>query len=371
MKGDPANSAETCRGRRCVEIKSRAPFIVPLFIPQRGCPHQCVFCNQQAITGTPRQRLTLPEAQKGIDAFLGYRRDPGRFTEIAFFGGNFLGLKRTELEDYLDLAAGYVTRGAVQGIRFSTRPDTIREARLDLLKTFPVTTVELGAQSMDNQILTRVRRGHRAEDTQAAVRRLRAQGYRVGLQLMVGLPGETRNGSLQGAQRLADLKPDFVRIYPTLVLRGSPLAEWYQRGEFQPLSLADAVAWVKPLYRLFKRQHIPVIRMGLPASRELTPENDLLAGPHHPAFGELVRTALFYDRAEQLLHHYQRPRTHIVFRLNPRSESQFRGIASRNLAGLQKQYGIGQIRIMKDPDLARDALMLESSPIPPILPVPE
>jgi len=341
------------------EKQDKPPFIIPVFIPHGGCPHRCVFCDQSAITGTPLHRPDPAKTRRDIDTFLHYRRDPGRFTEIAFFGGNFLGLGSTDQQNYLRLAGEYQTRGMIHGIRFSTRPDTITKQSLDFIESFPVTTVELGAQSMDDTILARAGRGHRAADTRRAVAHIQQRGYRVGLQMMAGLPGDTRGSVLESGRRLAALLPAFVRIYPTVVLKGSPLAAWYRDGRYRPLDLDTAVDWVKALYTLFARRSIRVIRMGLPASRELDREDTLLAGPYHPAFGHLVQAALFYDRAVRLLDACPETKNRATFRLHPRSASQFRGLANSNLAKLKENYGITDIRITPDECLSRDALLLE------------
>jgi histone acetyltransferase (RNA polymerase elongator complex component) len=196
---------------------SKRPFIVPVFLPHAGCPHRCLFCNQHATTG---QEDTLPSARtvrKTITDFLAHRRDPTRFTEISFYGGNFLGLPPEQIQLLLATAAAFVHKGRVNGIRFSTRPDTIDAKRLDLIAPYPVTTIELGVQSMQDDVLERSARGHTADDTRRAVALLAGRPYALGLQMMVGLPGDTTASALATARQLAGLSPDFVRIYPAVV----------------------------------------------------------------------------------------------------------------------------------------------------------
>ena len=204
-----------------------------------------------------------------IHQFLGYKNDRRRPVQISFFGGNFLGLKTESIKFYLALAAEFVERGDVDSIRFSTRPDTVDLRRLDIIADYPVATVELGVQSMDDHVLALARRGHSAADTTRAVHQLKEHEFNIGLQIMVGLPGDTEALSLITAEKIAALRPDFVRIYPTVVVKNSQLAGWYQNGTYAPLSLEEAVARVKKLYLLFKKHNIRVIRMGLQASEEL------------------------------------------------------------------------------------------------------
>ena len=184
---------------------------------------------------------------------------------MSFYGGNFLGLESPKILSLLAEADRFARSGAVDSIRFSTRPDTITPERLDLVSGFPVATVEIGAQSMDDGVLAQSRRGHSAEDTRTAVRRLKARGLEVGLQMMVGLPGDTPEKALETAREIAALSPDFVRIYPTLVLKNSRLATWYHQGRYAPLSLDAAVSDVADFYAFFSLRRIPVIRMGLQA----------------------------------------------------------------------------------------------------------
>jgi len=272
------------------------PFIVPVFIPHAGCPHQCLFCNQRATTG---RSATFPQAgsiRAEIDRFLAYRRDKRRPTEISFYGGNFLGLSPDRIADLLDLAADYVRCAAADGIRFSTRPDTIDPERIELITNYPVTTVELGVQSMRDDVLALCRRGHTSTDVRDAVAGLRTlPELRLGLQMMIGLPGDSEAGALDSAVRIADLGPDFTRIYPTLVLEGSPLARWYSQGRYTPLSLTAAVDLARRISGIFQSRGIPVIRMGLQPTEELSTSAALIAGPFHPAFGDLVHSAAWLD----------------------------------------------------------------------------
>ncbi len=264
------------------------PFIIPIFLPHGGCPHQCVFCNQVSITGSSYRAIDLKQIHSQIKRFLTYREKKRRPIQISFYGGNFLGLRASRIKPLLDLATEFVKQGQVDSIRFSTRPDTISPKSVDLIKSYPVKTVELGVQSMDDQVLVLAGRGHSAAETVQAVQLLSAHELEIGLQMMVGLPGDSEASSLITAEKIAALKPDFVRIYPTVVVQNSQLARWYQSGIYTPLSLEQAVIRVKTLYRYFKGHNIKIIRMGLQASADLEAGQSILAGPYHPAFGHMV-----------------------------------------------------------------------------------
>ncbi len=341
------------------ELHKHRPFIIPIFLPHAGCPHQCVFCNQIPITGTERP-VPEPEAVRHqIQEYLGYKKENRKSIQIAFFGGNFLGLTADEIKSWLELAVEFASRGLVDGIRFSTRPDTIDTARLDILENYPVSTVELGAQSMDDRVLTQSGRGHTASDTIAAVASLKKRGLGVGLQMMVGLPGDSETGALASARKIADLRPDCVRIYPTVVVADSRLAKWYQQGQYQPLSLEDAVTLVKKVCLLFRQEGINVIRMGLQAAEDLAEGSTILAGPHHPAFGHLVYSEIFYDKALAVIESAGTIKDTLTIRVNPRSISKMRGLNNSNIKNLIKKFRFNSVEVRPDDSLAEDEVRIQ------------
>lgn len=335
------------------------PLIIPVFIPHAGCPHQCVFCDQHAITGFHSPLLTAESAAEYIRYFLAYRQPYHSPVQISFFGGNFLGLKDAALRLLLDTAAQFVKNDAVDGIRFSTRPDSITPHHIDILRDFPVQTIELGVQSMDDGVLERSRRGHTSRDTEAACKALQHEGYEVGLQMMVGLPGDSQATALTTAARIVDLAPDFVRIYPTLVLKNSRLAVWYHQGRYQPLSLEAGVSLVKQAYRLFRLKGIPVIRMGLQASEAFDDRNDILAGPYHPAFGHLVHSELFFDMAAAELAAASTPIPKAKLFVHPASLSKMRGLKNANLTRLKAIFQINSIELLPDSSLPKEDLRVK------------
>jgi len=338
--------------------RRNTPFIVPVFIPQQGCPHQCVFCNQKAITGHPAQWPCLKQLKVEAEKYLSYNNFQ-KPSIMAFYGGNFLGLSREKIENLLILAQDFVDKGKIQGIRFSTRPDTVSEMQLKILDNFAITEIELGVQSMDDRVLDLCQRGHGAADTIKAVKRLKKRGYKTGLQLMMGLPGQNEKSVFDTAKQAAALLPDFVRIYPTIVFNHSLLASWYRKGKYQPLSLKEAVYQAKNIYLFFRQWGIPVIRMGLQSSPELADKNIALAGPYHPAFGHLVFSAIFFDLMHAFLLKKPPENRQVKIAGNPRCISQVRGIRNENIRKLKNHFELDEIKTTCDPALSPDGLFID------------
>jgi histone acetyltransferase (RNA polymerase elongator complex component) len=278
---------------------NRKHFTIPIFVPEAACPFQCVFCDQKRITG----KLKAPdqqETEKIIEEHL-KTLPKDSFIEIGFFGGSFTGIPLKEQERYLKTAYDYMKSGKVHGIRLSTRPDYIDQEKLDLLKRYRVSAVEIGAQSLDALVLKKAGRGHTAGDVSAASRMVREAGFQLGLQMMLGLPGDTIGKSIRTAKSIVRLQADFVRIYPTLVIRGTALEKMALAGSYTPLSMEEAVKWSAAVVKVFDKAGIPIIRLGIHPSEGLITKTSLSAGPFHPAFRELVETTLWKEKLRPLL----------------------------------------------------------------------
>jgi len=337
------------------------PFIVPVFLPNIGCPHKCVFCNQSAITGVKQKIPSSEEIGLQINRFLNYKGRNRSLVQISFFGGNFLGLKIDFIKSLLREATKFVIEGRVDSIRFSTRPDTIDYERLDILEEFPVATVEIGVQSMDDKVLCLAGRGHTSSDTEKAVSILKERNYEIGLQMMIGLPGDDGSMSLYSAKKIAALSPDFVRIYPTLVLKNSILSGWYKEGKYTPLSLKKSVTLAKDIYLIFKEKKIRVIRMGIQASEHFERETTILAGPYHPAFGHLVHSEIFLDMASSIIESEGIDSCDSVeIKVHPRSVSKIRGIKNFNVKILKEMFNIKSLEIIPHHSLAEDAIIINA-----------
>ena len=271
---------------------------IAFFIPHLGCPHCCSFCDQRAISGnasapSPESvRKTLEEAFAAIE--------DRENCEIAFFGGSFTAIPKEQMLSYLKIAQPFCGEGGFGGIRVSTRPDAVDEEILLLLKEHGVTVIELGAQSMRDEVLIKNGRGHTAKDVRDAARRVKAKDFSLGLQMMVGLPGDTNPGdALFTAEELIALKPDFVRIYPAVILPHTQMAKWFQSGEYIPMWLDTAVSVCAELLLRFGAAKIPVIRLGLHDSPDVAQNH--IGGIYHPAFRELCESKIWLDRMTALL----------------------------------------------------------------------
>ncbi len=257
---------------------------VSIFVPHVGCPHQCSFCDQRSISSAafvPDGAFVRTQCQNALETFSG---DPAK-AQIAFFGGSFTAIPETMMTELLEAACEYVGEHGFDSIRVSTRPDAITPEILNVLKKYHVRSVELGAQSMNDRVLALNLRGHTAQDVEKASRMIRDFGFELGLQMMVGLYGENAKDALLTAEKLAALHPDTVRIYPTVVLKNTRLAEWYAEGKYLPPATEEIVDVCAELLDFFEENNIPVIRLGLHDSPTL--RGARVAGVYHPALREL------------------------------------------------------------------------------------
>ncbi len=335
---------------------SQRHFIMPIFIPHMGCPYHCVFCNQPSITGT-KAHISPNAIVERINDQL--RAQPGKAgrREIAFYGGNFTGIDKKAQIQLLSAVQPLIQKGLIDSVRVSTRPDYIDPQALGLLREYGVKTVELGVQSMVNEVLRCSRRGHTADDILRAAELLHGGGFEVGFQIMVGLPGDNARRNGQTVDRVIRIKPHFVRIYPTLVLKGTVLETWYRSGRYIPLSLREALDLCKSAFLKFHRAGIPIIRLGLQSSPELEKEDCVIAGPYHPAFGHLVESSLFYDMASCLMGKSRRSPI-LRARVSPSDLSNIRGQKNENLHQLKERFGLSDIQIEVDEGQARGSLTL-------------
>lgn len=273
-------------------------YIIPIFVPHLGCPNDCIFCNQKSISGQ-KTNMTKEKAKKIIDDYLKSMTDENAQIEIAFFGGSFTAIETERQEELLQTAYEYIKSGKVESIRVSTRPDCIDKEILKRLKKYKVKTIELGVQSTNDYILKRANRGHTFEDVKKASKLIRWYGFKLGHQMMVGLPESTRIDEINTAKALVKLKPKMIRIYPVLVVKNTKLEEEYKQGIYEPLSVVQAVEICKEIVRIFADKKIDIIRIGLQSTDEISdPQNEkseVIAGPYHPAFRQLVESGMWYD----------------------------------------------------------------------------
>ncbi len=333
------------------------PLIIPIFIPHSGCPHQCAFCNQSIIAQKAGPLPDHSEIQESVHHYLKFKGRRKK-VEIAFFGGNFLGLDPRMILTLLEHIQPYIREKKINGIRFSTRPDTITKERLELIAPYPVSAVEIGVQSMNDAVLSASGRGHESLDTVKAMALLKQISVKIGVQVMAGLPKDNEISLLESTRKIAGLCPDFARIYPLMVLKGSRMEKWYAEGCYQPLALAEAVRMVKHMYRIFRTAGVEVIRMGLQASDMMEDSSMVLAGPWHPAFGHLVFSEMLYDLVCERLDQCPDLLTseEIGLRVHPRALPRLRGERNNNMKKLNLTYPNHRFRVLTDEALLMDEI---------------
>jgi histone acetyltransferase (RNA polymerase elongator complex component) len=309
-------------------------FTIPVFIPMEGCRFDCVFCNQRQITG---QQLLLDDDEivTKIESYLETMPLGDNHVEIAFFGGSFTGLPFDRQKHYLELVQPWLKSKDVTGIRLSTRPDYIDSEVLQMLKLFGVTAIELGVQSMDEEVLRQSGRGHTAEHVRKAARMIKDARFSLGLQMMPGLPGDTLEKSLESAREIVALEADATRIYPTLVITHTHLEKLYKQGQYKPLTLDEAIERCSSIVPLFERAGVKILRLGLHASEGMLTGEDLVAGPFHVAFGEMVYSRIWYYVLKEIT---PDPTSGITFFVNPEQLNQAIGHKALNRKMLEKRF---------------------------------
>ena len=303
---------------------------ISVFVPHIGCPHRCSFCNQNTITGE-NISPTKDDVQKAVQTALSHSGYNPKNTELAFFGGSFTAIPKDYMLELLEAGYSQVKKGNISGIRISTRPDAITPENLSILKSYGVTAIELGCQSLDDEVLKLNHRGHTAEDVKKASALIKKQGFSLGLQMMTGLLGDTDEKAFCTAKKIIDFGADTVRIYPTLLLKGTYLYSLYKKKEYAPQSLEQAVSLVAELLMLFEDTDVRVIRVGLHSVEA----PGFVEGPWHPAFGELCKSRVLLKKVLKIIEDKKIPKGNIKICL-PKSElSAMVGQKRSNIAALK------------------------------------
>ena len=321
-------------------------YIIPIFVPHLGCPNECTFCNQRKISGQ-QKKVTENDVRETIEYYLSSFKDKDAYKEVAFFGGSFTGIDVEEQNKLLEVANEYIKDKKIDGIRISTRPDYIDKRTLKRLKKYKVKTIELGVQSTNNYILEASKRGHTFEDVKKASKLIRWYGFTLGHQMMVGLPESTELDELKTAKDLIKLKPKIVRIYPVLVIKGTELEEQYKKGEYEPLTVDQAVERCKELSYLFSKHKIKVIRIGLQNTDSISdPKNEnseVVAGPYHETFRQLVESAIYYDTILDRIKKANVKAKEIEIVVNPQNINNVVGYKRQNIEKLENLYDINVV----------------------------
>ena len=334
--------------------------IIPIFIMNSGCPHRCIFCNQRITAGSFPPQITKDFFDNEVKSYLVSNKNRYSNVEIAFYGGSFTGIDKNYQETLLSWAGAYVGDGQVSSLRISTRPDYINEDNISLLKKYNVSTVEIGAQSFNDEVLGFAQRGHDAAATVLSIKTLKDYGFRTGLHLMIGLPKDTPDGFMNSVSKAIELMPDTVRLHPLIVLEGTALAEEFRRENYKPLELAEAVDLCCMAGEKLSAAGIRVIRMGLQVTEAMRGEGAVLAGPFHPAFGSLVLSSLFYNQTLKLLASIPKDTKELRFNLSVRDMSSFRGMGNMNIAAIKKLYPHTNLIVESISDQARGEIYVST-----------
>jgi histone acetyltransferase (RNA polymerase elongator complex component) len=303
---------------------------IPIFIPELACPNRCIYCNQRHISGQ-LQAVKPEEIKQIIEQHLATFIRPSE-VELAFFGGSFTGIDEKDMLTYLQIVQPYIEQGKIKSIRISTRPDYINEKILDILQQYNVKDIELGAQSLNEEVLAFAKRGHTVRDVENASQLIKSYGFSLGLQMMIGLPLDTVEKSKETAKKILKLGAESTRIYPTLVINNTDLADLYRQNKYKALSLDEAVDWTAEIYKIFSQSSIKILRVGLHPSEALINGTELLAGPFHVSFKELVLTKIWQEKFEKLPIN-----TKTIF-VNPKEINYAIGYNSKNKQLLQKKF---------------------------------
>lgn len=325
---------------------------VAIFVPHLGCPNQCSFCNQRTITS-----VSLQPTPSDVEGAIHVALESGDTAEmeIAFFGGSFTAIDEDYMESLLKTAFAYVEKGLFKGIRLSTRPDAINSQKLELLKKYGVTSIELGAQSMDDQVLAMNLRGHSASQVVSSSKLIKKFGFELGLQMMTGLYGDSNEKSIQTAKQIIELQPETVRIYPAVVLKDTYLCQLFENGTFVPSTLESSVSLCAELLQMFEEEKIQVLRVGLHSSDGVA--ENAVAGAYHPAFKELVESEIMLNKAKKALMESDFSNEITIF-VNPKSVSKMAGQRKSSIFHL-KTMGYS-VKIRNDKSISKYELRIEN-----------
>ncbi len=335
-------------------------YIIPIFVPHLGCPNDCTFCNQKKISGQ-RKEITSEDVKNIIEYYLSNFQKGNKEVEVAFFGGSFTGIPIEIQEQLLSSAYEYIKMGKVDSIRISTRPDYINKDILKFLKKYKVQTIELGVQSTNDYILKKCKRGHTYEDVKKASKLIRKNKFTLGHQMMVGLPDSSKKDEIKTAKDLIKLKPKIIRIYPVLVIKDTKLEKDFHNGEYLPNTLEQAVDTCSVLLKMFSDKKIDVIRIGLQTTDEICSSEEensqVVAGPYHPAFRQLVEGRIFYDNVSKKIKNLNNKVKTIKISVNSKYMNNFVGHKRENLNRLKEIYDINII--VKQDDSVKDYKIVE------------
>jgi histone acetyltransferase (RNA polymerase elongator complex component) len=339
---------------------SNKHYIIPIFVPHQGCPHDCVFCNQNSITGSS-EKVNAEYVRKTVEAYLNTiskNKIDNTVVEVSFFGGTFTAIELEKQKELLQVAYEYKESGKIDYIRLSTRPDYIDNHILNNLKRYSVDIIELGVQSLDDEVLFKSGRGHTVQDVVNASNLIKSYGFTLGHQIMLGLPGDDFKKDIDTVLRVVSLKPNICRIYPALVVKNTPMEKMYANGEYKPYTLEQAVEVSKILYGVLYNNNIKIIRIGLQPTEEINKNSEVVAGPFHPAFRELVEGSLYNDMLFEELG--KNNFTQVTVYINNRDISKLYACRKKFFNDNINQLETVNIKIVQDSAIQRKKMFLKS-----------
>ncbi len=338
---------------------SKNHYIIPIFVPHIGCPHTCVFCNQDSITGDAgvagsTGNIDGHYVKRTIDEYLETIDSSDAIIEVSFFGGTFTGINMCIQRELLSVAQSYKKIGKIKFIRLSTRPDYIDNKILDHLKSFDVDIIELGVQSLDEEVLHKSGRGHSVEDVENASKLIKEYGFTLGHQIMLGLPGDMREKDIETTRKSISMEPDICRIYPSLVIKETPMEKLLMEGRYKPYTLEEAVDISKIVYGMMEGKDIKVIRIGLQPTEEISADGDVVDGPFHPAFRELVESSVYCD----MIYDYYKDRELEEYKIyiNPKDVSKLYANRKQYFKELIKKLDCREIAVIQESSIEKSSI---------------
>ncbi|PRR75988.1 elongator complex protein 3 [Clostridium thermopalmarium] len=332
-------------------------YIIPIFVPHEGCPHDCVFCNQNSITGVTDNKINSQTVENTIEEYLSTIKRENSIVEVSFYGGTFTAIDMDKQKELLSVAKQYKDKGIIDFIHLSTRPDYINHKILKNLKEYSTDIIELGVQSMDDEVLKKSGRGHTSNDVVKASQLIKEYGFTLGHQIMLGLPGDTFKKDIDTARKIIELKPNIARIYPSLVVKDTPIERMYNDKVYSPYTLEQAMNISKIIYAMFIANDISVIRIGLQPTEEINYGKDLIAGPFHPSFRELVEGSIYNDIIHEQIRNYKNKEIFIV--INNKDISKLYAYKKKFFNDIKVKNKTNKLKVLQDNSLERNTLSLE------------
>ena len=342
-------------------------YIIPIFVPHEGCPHDCVFCNQGKITGENKEVILGPKfkqenkvnadfVRKTIEEYLETIGDGDRVLEVSFFGGTFTAIDINKQRELLAVAKEYKDKNVIDYIRLSTRPDYIDKFILDHLKSYRVDIIELGVQSLDKEVLHKSGRGHGYDEVLKASKLINEYGFTLGHQIMVGLPGDTFDKDIKTAEESLKMNPDICRIYPALTVKNTPMEDMYIEGSYVPYTLDEAVEISAKIYEMYKEKGVHVIRIGLQPTDNIALGKDIVDGPFHPAFRELVESSIINENIYDIL---KDKSGDVLIKISNKSVSKLYADKKRYFNELENKAKNCDLKVKVDNSMEVDKIIIE------------